>query len=482
MTNHIAGLKVGDRVEGWCPKSRCWVKVSVDRVSAKSFQGTDKHLEKWTGLTQWREPSNSPNLTSVPASGQASLSPDCNSVSTSLDSARTISTAATSSASDTLDAQSLEISSIWTGQISNTAASLMLTSSQPRHHASLSQSRESVKEPMTSEIVSPPSSERSQQCSPDFSALRTCPDYLAALLNPDGQVAHTLKSSLELLNKSATGGKNFLSAADTLDRPSLESGYFWLESPGGLSSTGEGRPPGQTRLESFLRENGLLNKGEVLDPATLSDWYNIPKNWLDPLEFRAAAELLEAREQQLEIFSILESPPSPSVESCTCHHSVDGCEACGWFTTVRWNERDGWGDEPLDPDDVWRIGDRVRWRKGLQQFGTVQGLQQQELLGGKLPLIVVRWDGFDSDVLIPAEQLWRVWNTDRAQPKTNSPEPTRKRSPKGTRQPGRCDKGQANPSGRIELQTKHKKLSSGELKTYEYNLYRYQLGGRGKVY
>ncbi|MBD2044102.1 hypothetical protein H6F78_00380 [Coleofasciculus sp. FACHB-64] len=46
----------------------------------------------------------------------------------------------------------------------------------------------------------------------------------------------------------------------------------------------------------------------------------------------------------------------------------------------------------------------------------------------------------------------------------------------------RFTKGQANPSGRIELQTKHKKLSSGELKTYEYNLYRYQLGGRGKVY
>jgi hypothetical protein len=68
------------------------------------------------------------------------------------------------------------------------------------------------------------------------------------------------------------------------------------------------------------------------------------------------------------------------------------------------------------------------------------------------------------------------------QPKVNSPEPTRKRLPKGTRQPGRCDKGQANPSGRIELQVKRKKLSSGELKSYEYNLYRYQLGGVGKVY
>jgi hypothetical protein len=59
----------------------------------------------------------------------------------------------------------------------------------------------------------------------------------------------------------------------------------------------------------------------------------------------------------------------------------------------------------------------------------------------------------------------------------------RKRSPKGTRKyQGRCDKGQTNPSGRIERQTKKKKLSSGETKAYEYNLYRYQLGGGGKVY
>jgi len=46
----------------------------------------------------------------------------------------------------------------------------------------------------------------------------------------------------------------------------------------------------------------------------------------------------------------------------------------------------------------------------------------------------------------------------------------------------RCDKGQTNPSGRIERQVKTRQLSSGELKTYEYNFYRWQLGGRGKVY
>ena len=342
-----------------------------------------------------------------------------------------------------------------------------------------------------SEIVSLPSSKRSPQFSPDSLQSKTSPDYLAALLNSDGQAALTLKFSLEPLSKSATGGKSLLSAQDTLPPPSLESGYFWLESPGALSSNGKGRPPGQTRLESFLKSKGLLNDGEVLNPVILSDWYSLPPNYLDPSECQAATDLLEARERQLEIFSIQESPPSPSAESCTCPSCpscqqplldlADGCGTCGWFTTIPWNERE-WGDEPLDPDDVWRVGDRVRWRKGLQQFGTVRGVSWEELLGGKLPLIVIRWDGAASDVLIPPDQLWRIWQ-DEAQRKVNSPElntQPKVNSPELPRK--RCDKGQANLSGRIELQVKRKKLSSGELRTYEYNLYRYQLGGVGKVY
>jgi hypothetical protein len=110
-------------------------------------------------------------------------------------------------------------------------------------------------------------------------------------------------------------------------------------------------------------------------------------------------ELLEAKEQQLEIFSIQESPRSPFAESFTCPSCeqmlltlTDGCGACGWFTTVPWNEREDW-TEPLDPDDVWKVGDLVQWKLGLKQFGTVRGVEWHELLGGKLPLIVVRWDG-----------------------------------------------------------------------------------------
>ncbi|MCV3217574.1 hypothetical protein OGM63_29380 [Plectonema radiosum NIES-515] len=73
-----------------------------------------------------------------------------------------------------------------------------------------------------------------------------------------------------------------------------------------MSSTGKGRPPGQTKQEGELKKLGLLQKNEVLNPAILCQWYEIPETWLDPLESRAATELLENNERQQEIYSILE--------------------------------------------------------------------------------------------------------------------------------------------------------------------------------
>jgi hypothetical protein len=87
-----------------------------------------------------------------------------------------------------------------------------------------------------------------------------------------------------------------------------------LESPGALSSTGNGRPPGQTKLETQLKKLGLLHKGEVLNPVILSEWYDIPPSWLDPSESRPATALLENKDRQQEIFLIPESPPSELIE------------------------------------------------------------------------------------------------------------------------------------------------------------------------
>jgi len=131
-----------------------------------------------------------------------------------------------------------------------------------------------------------------------------------------------------------------LSEAATLALPSLEKEYCWLPSPGALSSTGKGRPPGQTKQEGGLKNLGLLQKGEVLNPDILCEWYGLPPNWLDPSESRAATELLENNERQQEICLTPELQRSPCVESPTlincpsCQQELltlnDGCGVCGW--------------------------------------------------------------------------------------------------------------------------------------------------------
>lgn len=142
-----------------------------------------------------------------------------------------------------------------------------------------------------------------------------------------------------------------LSEAATLALPSLEKEYCWLPSPGALSFSGKGRPPGQTKQEGGLKDLGLLQKGEVLNPDILCEWYGLPPNWLDPSESRAAMELLENNERQQEICltpelqrspcvesSILISCPSCQQELLTLNDSVSGsdvgasgCGVCGWI-------------------------------------------------------------------------------------------------------------------------------------------------------
>lgn len=105
--------------------------------------------------------------------------------------------------------------------------------------------------------------------------------------------------------------------ADTLPPPSLEKGYSWLESPGALSSSGSRRPPGQTKLEAQLRRVGLLRQNEVCNPKKMEQWFGIPSEWTNPLELRAATQLLEQDDLLLETALTLGSQRSHSIESST---------------------------------------------------------------------------------------------------------------------------------------------------------------------
>jgi rubrerythrin len=193
---------------------------------------------------------------------------------------------------------------------------------QLRHHASPFQSRESDKEKTTPATVSPPSNEQLNQSDPNSSVLKMCQDSSPVAETP--AVKHSIFStSFVRLPSSATMQNGFVSAQDTLPAPTLENGYCWLESPGALSSTGKGRPPGQSRQEAQLRQHGLLAKGEVLRPDFLLNGYNLPPSYLDPSDCRPATQLLEECDRQQEIFSIPELPALPLIESSTSTHYAE---------------------------------------------------------------------------------------------------------------------------------------------------------------
>ena len=119
----------------------------------------------------------------------------------------------------------------------------------------------------------------------------------------------------------------------------------------------------------------------------------------------------EKTDDLLQKISDVKSIPSSTCPKCRrrLHFPEGRADCCSqWLITIPWNEKDQWNDEPLDPDDMWCVGQRIQWKKGLQQKGIVQGLDRRELLGGKLNYLVVRWDNAASNVIIAPEDLWRL--------------------------------------------------------------------------
>ena len=84
----------------------------------------------------------------------------------------------------------------------------------------------------------------------------------------------------------------FVSVAATLALPSLDEDYYWLESPGALSSDNS-RSPGLSKSEGKWQKSGLLKRKEVANPDFLEQCFGLPRNWTSPLERCPATELLE---------------------------------------------------------------------------------------------------------------------------------------------------------------------------------------------
>lgn len=290
------------------------------------------------------------NSICVAAQVQDSVSPACNLDLNSSESRTMTNTARTSSSYVTQESPTTEMcESYQSAKLENRGKS---TSSQLRRHASRSQSRGSAGGKKTKETVSPQLNEPLNQSGRHSSPSKMCQDSL--VVPSDQEEQHSIYStSYAKLPSSATMRNGFVSVQATLPAPTLEKGYCWLESPGALSSSGKGRPPGQSRLEAQLRQHGLLTKGEVLRPDFLLSGYSLPPTYLDPSECRPAVELLEDSERQPEIFLTPELPPSRCGEFFTCPSCEqellkleDGCGVCGWFPPepkkLRRRKASGW--------------------------------------------------------------------------------------------------------------------------------------------
>lgn len=323
-------MKIGDRI-----------LITGDHPdNGKAFQIKEIRENGWILTTNYRlfhedffELWPLRNLTSVQESARVSHLEDLSQeVLNSSDSRKLTNTAQTSYQSDspTLSTtETCEVSQFETLEDNGKSTSLQL-----HHPVSPSVCRESDLEQPTSEIVFPQLSGRLHPSNPDSSVSKTSQDCSTVLKNPKA-LGYISELFLGSFPRSGTMQNGFVYRQDSLAAPLLENGYCWLESPGALSS-GNGRPPGQSRLEGQLKKLGVLKKREVLNPLYLEKAYSLPLGWTDPQECRQATELLGIDEKPSETHSIPEWPVLPSDEFSICLNcqnqiiSVsDGCSVCG---------------------------------------------------------------------------------------------------------------------------------------------------------
>jgi hypothetical protein len=258
------------------------------------------------------------SLTSVADTESASLLPlSLPEESNSVESPRTTHSVASFSENDTLESKTSETSQNSTGWSTNGQSVPELTSLPvpPPVLPSLSKGNDS--EPTTPATVSPVSSESSKSSSPTISPSKTSPESFPVPSEKDTSQEVISENSSIALPRSGLmlNGKLFLPENSGL--PSFEKDYYWLPSPGALSAPDGTNKAGQSRLEGWLKEAGILESKEVLNPNYLEKALSLPLGWTNPSESRPATELLETVDKPWGIALIRESPDAPSIKSST---------------------------------------------------------------------------------------------------------------------------------------------------------------------
>jgi len=218
----------------------------------------------------------------------------------------------TVTANDSLKSDSLEQSNLPTSNLSTLQAKSPFLIDQKLSPLPLpanpSAMMEKDAEPTTTETASPTCSEQLQNCSPTLQSLRTLPDSLVALTPPATNQEVTSDLSSTPYPRSGSMQNGSVLPAPTLAAPGVESESLLLRSPGALSSTGETRPPGKSRLETQLNQLELIQDGEVAAPEFLEAGFDLPTGWTNPQEKRTALKLAQVQAQQLQSDHKSESP------------------------------------------------------------------------------------------------------------------------------------------------------------------------------
>jgi hypothetical protein len=307
-------------------------------------------------------------------------------------------------------------------------------------HASPFPLKANVEAWQISVTVSPPSCIPSTQYNQTSLPLKTCQDCSVAPSAPANQLAHISHICSGKFGEAGTMDNGFVSVAATLALPSLDEDYYWLESPGALSSD-MSRSPGLSKSEGKWQKSGLLKRGEVANPDFLEQCFGLPRNWTSPQECRPATELLEQDAQRLAIASIPELQVSPFAASFTLIPSVNN------YSPLVLEETNSYASViPLE----LKSNARERNKKVLGDFSYLAPViplelkQQQSLVQEKTDLyaFVIPLE------LEPEQNLVLGDNQNKSIPLEL--EPTTKRK----------------ASGWLERYTKSKKLKGGAIATY----------------
>lgn len=176
--------------------------------------------------------------------------------------------------------------------------------------ANLSQLTDSEKQQTTAETVSPTYCELSENCNPDLQSSKMSLACSTAPIPPATNQEATLVTSSTPYRQVGTMRNGSVSGVMNLPLRGVDKDYLLLRSPGALS-TGNGRPPGKTRLENQLQELSLISASEVAAPEFLESGYNLPIGFSNLQETRTALELSQV---QAQVSQAQQQPIAPSSE------------------------------------------------------------------------------------------------------------------------------------------------------------------------